>query len=193
VIDAAIVLAAGRGTRLGAPKVLLSVGGVPLVAQHRQRLRALPCARIVFVVPRALASSAATLVDDADALIVGVRTRSQAESLERGLDALGPALSPDDRVLVTPVDLVPPRLETLRALVAALDQAPVVAPSYRGHHGHPVLMRRDVLDAYTCGESASLPPLNRVIAPLRYFVEVEDPAVLVDLDEPADLARAERG
>jgi CTP:molybdopterin cytidylyltransferase MocA len=193
VIDAAIVLAAGRGTRLGGPKALLRVRGVPLIVQHLRRLRELGCARMVFVVPDALAAEATAVLADPAALVVGVDTSSQAESLQRGLRALDAALASDACLLITPVDLVPPRLDTLRALAAAMDAgASAVAPSHAGRHGHPLLVRRRLLDEYT-NDDEPLPPLNRVVAERRHFVEVDDAAVLADLDEPADVARVERG
>jgi molybdenum cofactor cytidylyltransferase len=169
------------------------VRGVPLLLQHLRRLRELGCERIVFVVPDALAAEATAVLADPAALILGVETSSQAESLQRGLRVLDAALASDACLLITPVDLVPPRLDTLRALAAAMDAgASASAPSHAGRHGHPLLLRRRLLDAYANGDD-SLPPLNRVVAEHRHFVEVDDPAVLADLDEPEDVARAERG
>src|SRR4029079_9655169 len=114
-------------------------------------------------------------------------------------DELGPAgslawaasrLGDADRVLITPVDTAPARRETVARLLARLDADPAllaVRPSYHGRRGHPVAALPAVLGRYL---EARPPPLRDHLASLgeRCADEaVEDPAVLVDLDRPADV------
>jgi molybdenum cofactor cytidylyltransferase len=170
----AIVLAGGRGLRMGGPKALLCVDGSPLVVQHVRRLREARCDRIVVVVP-----SGARAKVVVDAVVLARDTPSQAHSLVEAVRALGPC----DRVLVTPVDFTPARIETLNALAARDGQ--VVVPRYHGRRGHPVLVRRNVLRGYERGEAR---PLREVLAGARVLeVDIDDPAVLRDYDTPADL------
>jgi CTP:molybdopterin cytidylyltransferase MocA len=183
VIAAAIVLAAGHGTRMGAPKALLRVHGEWLLAAHARRLVEAGCARVLVTVPTALrAQIAATL--DAPATVLGVDTASQGETLAAALRALQAEapLGDADRVLVTPVDLRPPALATLNSLAAAA--ADVVCPRHRGRNGHPLIARWRVL-APCLGDAP--PPLDRLVAGLRTWVETDDPATIEDFDAPGDV------
>lgn len=176
----ALILAAGRGARMGAPKALLVLDGEPLIARHVRSLRALGCARVVVAAPGALVERVRALAGEAE--VVGVDTASQAETLAALLRHVG-AIDPTERVLVTPVDLRPPRLDTLRALVEAGGDA--VHPRHRDRNGHPLIVRAALLAPYR--QPGDPPPLDLAVAAARRAVEVDDPAVIDDFDRPADL------
>lgn len=111
----------------------------------------------------------------------------QAGSLAVGVQALPHNVK---LVLITPVDALPPRPETFQAIVAALKPGVLaVTPTYQGKRGHPVLVRRSVLDVYEQGH----PPLREVLAalgPKRILVETDDPNVLSDLDDAERVVEA---
>lgn len=171
-----IVLAAGAGQRMGGPKADLVLDGTTLLAQHVARLREVSAAHVVAVVraPQAV---------DAE-LVVGA-TAHPGASLARAVAALERfAAHAGDAVIVTPVDLRPPSVTTLRTLVAALGVADAATPRYAGRSGHPAVVRRAVLAPYR----TSAPRLRDVLAAVRRLrVDVEDPSVLGDFDTPADL------
>lgn len=173
---AGIVLAAGEGRRMGRPKAELVVGGRTLLERHVARLEALGAAQIVVVARRPVTTRAELCV---------AATRSQAESLA----VAAAALRAVDAVVVTPVDLVPPAEATYRALLSALtDDLRAITPTFRGHGGHPVVVRPEVLVA-AYRRAAAPPPLNRVLGALgrdRLRLAVDDALVLGDLDTPAD-------
>jgi CTP:molybdopterin cytidylyltransferase MocA len=131
-----------------------------------------------------------------EARVLAVATSAQAESLAAGLQSLDEAChTPDDVILVTPVDMLPAALATHHALLASLTgQALAVTPVHRGRGGHPVIARRALLAPY---EGAHVPPpLREVLATAgeaRLRVEVEDPRVLGDLDYPADVRALRTG
>jgi CTP:molybdopterin cytidylyltransferase MocA len=183
VIAAAIVLAAGRGTRMGAPKALLRVDGVWLLEAHAHRLLEVGCARVLAAVPADLRMPA--LPDGVRVLVVA--TASPGETLAAALRALESetSLSDDDRVLITPVDLRPPSAATLAALVAA--SADAACPRHRGQHGHPLLVRAGLLAPYRRGEA---PALTTLLGDRRHFVDVDDRVTVEDLDTPGDLPGA---
>ncbi len=174
------MLAAGRGTRMGGPKALLVVDGEPLILQHARRLRALGCARVVLAVPIGIADEVGALVADAE--VLGLDTSSQAATLSASLRFVGP-LDPMERVLITPVDLRPPRLDTLRAL--ATFDGDAVFPRHRGRNGHPLLVRARLLEPYL--GAVDPPPLKETLAAVRVAVDIDDPAVLGDFDRRDDL------
>jgi CTP:molybdopterin cytidylyltransferase MocA len=178
-VIAGIVLAAGKGTRLGGSKARLAIGGAPLACLHVRAFRAIGAWPVLVVRPE----DAVCFAREA-ALVVTSEERDQAGSLARAVEAL-----PREVVaaLVTPVDLVPAAPATLVALRDALDATcDAVTPAYAGRRGHPVLVRRAVLEA------RARQPLREVLAalgPRRRVVEVDDPAVLGDLDLAADVLR----
>lgn len=185
--SAAIVLAAGEGRRMGGPKALLMVDGKPLIAAHVQRLREVGCQPII-VVTRTV--TAAAIGDMPDVRVICADTGSMAESLHVGLSMLTPR--PDRVVLVAPVDTLPARCATLRALLtaAASEGTQVATPRYRGQSGHPIALREQLLRT---GFAGTLRDLVRGAGAQRGTIEVDDPAVLVDLDTPVDLATLRPG
>jgi molybdenum cofactor cytidylyltransferase len=111
--------------------------------------------------------------------------RGQTSSLQAGLRALDqPA---NQAVVLCLVDHPAVSTHVIRKLVAAFEQsaAPVVIPTYQGQRGHPVLISRALfaeLLALSANEGA-----NTVVREHRHstqFVEVDDPGVLVDVDDP---------
>ncbi len=123
---AAVVVAAGRGERLGGdvPKALIAVGGRPLVAHAVAGLRAVGIRDVVVVHPvDAEASFEAALVDlDPLRLVPGGATRRL--SVRAGLDAL-PAGTVRVAVHDAARGLQPP--DVIAAAIAAVDGGVVAA------------------------------------------------------------------
>jgi molybdenum cofactor cytidylyltransferase len=190
----AILLGAGDGTRMGGSKARLIVGGEPLAKLHAERARDAGCDTVILVTrpeiaplfepPRfaaikGLRVATSTARDPSGSLAVGLR----ASGLGAGVDA-------DDGeqiVLVTPIDALPARPETIALLFAAvrggLDAA---TPRHGGRGGHPIVARARVL----LEAAASALPLRDVLAALgvkRLRVDVDDPAIGTDMDTPADV------
>jgi molybdenum cofactor cytidylyltransferase len=181
------ILAAGASTRLGEPKALARLG--PRTALEH------------------LAAAAAG-VDPRPLVVVGAHAREiraaafqlcewvenpfwemgRASGLALARDRAGPV-----DLLVAPVDAPLVSASTFAALAAAWRAAGEPARGWlapreglTGRHGHPVLVGRTLL-AELEGIS-DLRDLRRRAAPL-FDLELADPAVLDDLDTPADLAR----
>lgn len=174
-----VVLAAGLGGRMGGRKARILLGEVPLVAAHAMRLREAGAREVVAVVR----------AEDEELLRGRARVAissevDQAGSLARGLDRLA---SGGDLVIVTPVDVLPASVATIRALARAIaGGAAAAVPTLGGKGGHPVAVRASVLHA---GRGR---PLRDVLAELGaqcLRVEVDDAAVLTDLDAPEDVER----
>jgi CTP:molybdopterin cytidylyltransferase MocA len=177
----AIVLGAGLGRRVGGRKARLLVEGEMLIVHHVRRARSAGFAPLVVAHPddraefEGLAQVAvSTAPDQAGSLAVGVR-----------------ALPADaEVVLVTPVDVLPASDGTLRGMLGVLTaDVLAVTPICEGKGGHPVLVRRSVLDAYADAQ----PPLRDVLSALgarRVRWETDDRSVLGDLDDPQRVLEA---
>lgn len=182
-VTAAIVLAAGAGTRAGGPKSRLLLRGVPLPLAHVARLKEAGFRDVVVV---ARPEDEAWL--RASALVIVSTEPDQAGSLARGVAAL-----PADATLVavSPVDALPAATETLTKLRAAMtDDVRAATPRFQGRAGHPVLVRRDALDVYLSGAPRPLRDVLQDLGETRVLVDVLDVAVTTDLDTAEQIAHA---
>jgi len=162
----AVVLAAGGGRRMGRPKALLPLDGEPLLLWHIRAYASLGL-RVTVVIGaeaprvRAVVPAGVRVVENRD-----WAATDPAASAWLALEGLGDCL-------LSPVDLPPPRPETLAALIAATGDA---VPRFRGRDGHPVRLaaphRPGRLD-----ERLRLAPR----------VEVSDPGCVLNFNVPGDL------
>ncbi|MFO0652062.1 MAG: NTP transferase domain-containing protein [Polyangiales bacterium] len=186
-VDLALVLAAGEGRRMGAPKAALTWGHRPLAIAHAVAALDAGCAEVRVVVR-------APVVASFPALPAGARWVFSRED-----EALGPAgsivaalcegLGGASLIAVSPVDLDPDAWRCLGALSAAFEDARVMAakPRYEGRSGHPVLVRAGVLAPYLRREARPLRDVLRALGAGLVSVPVDVAAVPGDLDTPDDL------
>jgi molybdenum cofactor cytidylyltransferase len=144
----ALILAAGRGARMGGPKALLTLDGETFLARVARLLRRPGVERVTAVVGHeaervrreaALPADVVTLVNSryADGMLTSIRA---------GLDAAEAAGA--DAVLVHPVDHPLVEAATVDAVVAALGGGATIAvPSHGGHRGHPAGFARGAWEA----------------------------------------------
>ena len=143
---AAIVLAAGASTRFGSPKqaVLLE----PVLERVRQSV----VDEIVVVLGAHSVESSARVVHCPD------WERGRGASLRCGLAALGDEVEAAVVVLADGPDLSPAALDRV-VEVWAESAAEVVAATYGGNRGHPVLLARAAWERIPDDGARSLPAL----------------------------------
>ena len=187
----ALLLAAGRSSRMGGPnKLLVNVDGEPMVRRALRTLQAVPLAPIIVVL-----GPAAGAVRQALGGLAGWQACSAPESADHqvSVDAGLRALPADlDAILVMLSDQPLLDAADLRWLVdqwCALPRGCALVPVFEGRRGNPVIvdaaMRAPILEAGPAvgarGYLASHPALvRRVEAPNDHFV--------VDIDTVDDLA-----
>lgn len=190
----AIVLAAGKSTRMGRAKATLPLPG------GRTFLT-----RIVATFQDAGVEDVIVVVGfEADAIVAsfdasGLTARFVANSeYERGqLSSLVAGISVADRpgvagALVTLVDVPLIRSETVRAVVERYRRthAAIVRPVRGPMHGHPVLIDRALFDAIRHADAAvGVKPIIRAHASAAGDVDVEDEGAFTDIDTPEDYER----
>ena len=117
-------------------------------------------------------------------------SRGQLSSLQEALSVL--AGRPPQGLLVSPVDQPLIEVDTVRRVMEEWSRsaAPIVRPSWRGRHGHPVLFDARVLDELReANVSLGARAVVRAHAAEAHDVEVDDPGAFEDIDTPEDYRR----
>ena len=193
---AAIILAAGRGTRFGArqSKLTASCCGAPILGHVAAKALASGALPVILVtghdsefVERAVDGLALTIVHNTD------YEQGLSTSLRAGLAALEDDIS---GTLVMLGDMPLVTVETLSRLIAAHSQASAdcaaIIPRYKGLRGNPALLRRSMFcDVTRLVGDKGAGQLFAGPAPVE-FLDVDDPGVITDIDTPEDLARLGR-
>ena len=190
---AAIVLGAGKSSRMGANKLLMPIKGRPMIVRTVDAVL-MSSARPVIVVSGNAAAEVERALKGRE--VTFVRNPHYAEGLSTSLRA-GLAALPDDSdgVLVCLGDMPAVSAAAMAKLIAALNPAEgrgIVVPTYQGKRGNPVLFARDYF-----GEAAAARGdggAKHVIAEHEDVVcevEMDDASVLADADTPAAFAALE--
>ena len=183
----AILLAAGRSQRMGAPKPLLPVRGRPAVVRCLECLRDSQVADIVLVVN----PEGGDIVNAAGGFPVRVAVNElpgsdMAGSVKAGMflvehDATGILVCLCDHPLVSP--------DTIASMTSAHSRMPgaIVIPAFRGRKGHPTLFPRRILE--DLGTFATLRDLIGHHPAKILLLDVDDEGVVLDMDTPEDYQR----
>jgi len=139
VLSAGLVLAAGAGRRFGGTKQLAELGGRPLIEHALSALGALE--RVVVVLgARADEVRAGADLGAAELVVCTRWAEGMSASLRCGLDALAGA----EEVVIALADqpfVTPAVVERVRSA-----RGPAARAVYDGAPGHPVVIRRPLLD-----------------------------------------------
>ncbi|WP_201094315.1 NTP transferase domain-containing protein [Thiocystis minor] len=185
---AGLILAAGRSSRMGSPKALLRFDGLTALEQNvaRMRLAGIDDIRVV------IGHDAERIRSAHPDLPVRWIENPQPERgmLSSILTGVAQLRRDEVAMLLQPVDIP---LVSPKSLAALLDQwrrqqAPVIYPVFKHRRGHPPLI---ALDSVPFGTHWDQPGglrvcLHRFDPDRSIEIDVEDPAILVDYDTPAD-------
>jgi molybdenum cofactor cytidylyltransferase len=187
----AVLLAAGQSRRMGGTnKLLAEIGGVPMVVRVAQRLLASRARPIVAVL-----GNRADEIDKAIGRLPVARVRNPdfAEGLSTSLKC-GLAALPDDLdatlVCLGDMPLISGRhIDRLIAAFNPLEGRAIVVPTRHGKRGNPVLWaRRFFAEMMQISGDVGARHLIGEHAELVAEVEMDDDAILVDIDTPEALA-----
>jgi molybdenum cofactor cytidylyltransferase len=179
---AAIVLAAGAGTRFGGDKLSAQFRGTPLLAHAIGAARAAPVQRVILVCPPAFDSSLWPNIET-----IRITSDALSASLAAGVAGVGDAEGAF--IFLGDMPLVPHGIAA--KLAAHLGENFAAMPRWHGKPGHPVL-----LAARAFPEIAKLTGDQGAGAILKNrkdvtFVDSEDEGVMLDVDRAEDIARLE--
>ena len=166
---------------MGRPKALLEFQGETFLGRL-QRILLAHCAPVVVVLGHDAAAVRPILDPRALAAVNPDPERGMLSSLQAGLDLLCDA----ERVLFLPLDYPAIHPETIAHLCAA-PMCEIAMPRYQGRRGHPVLISQEIVrELLALGVGGAARDVIRNHNEAIRYVDVNDPAILMDVDTPED-------
>jgi molybdenum cofactor cytidylyltransferase len=181
-----LILAAGESSRIGRPKALLKIGKETFAERITNVLHSAGIEKITLVAGPHYEEIRKNL-DEVTVVFNAQYTFGQFSSLQAGLRQIS---AKPESVIVWPVDLPLVRTDTVAALIKSAQNNPITVPVYHGKKGHPV-----VYSAETIKKILSMEPTHTGKDLFEYFkdritlIDVEDAAVLIDIDTSEDYER----
>jgi len=185
----AIVLAAGRSTRMGRAKALLPIGsGETFLSRIVRTLRDAEVDDVVVVIGH----EPQEIIADVERRGLAVRFAVNPDFDKGQLSSLVAGLTVIDRPgvvasLITLVDVPLVSATTVRAVIDRYlaTRASVVRPVANGRHGHPVIFDRALFDRFRAADPAlGAKVVVRQHASAQGEVEVSDAGAFLDIDTP---------
>ena len=188
---AAVVLAAGRSLRMGAPKLLLPFGRGTLIDAVLSGVLASRVDEVVVVLGAHREAVEAVVSRHPVRTVVNPEIEGgMLSSVRCGFRALGREAS---AVLICPGDHPFAPAAIIDRLIAGRERTGkgIIVPAHKGRRGHPVLIdRRYGNEVETLDAAIGLRQLLRAHPDDVLEVPVRTPAVLADVDRPADYRKA---
>lgn len=197
-----LILAAGESSRMGTDKALLpwpptvpgeaTPPGQTLLSAAILALQ--PCTRAIVVVAGNNAEAVSPIAAAHGAFLARnpAPERGQFSSLQVGLREL---LARGCRAgMITPVDCPPLSTASLKLLCASFEEALrrgfwAVAPENHGKHGHPLLVNRELIDAFLAASvSSNAREVLHAHANLVQYVSVPDALAKAGMNTPEEYA-----
>jgi molybdenum cofactor cytidylyltransferase len=186
----ALVLAAGRSSRMGQPKALLPLGTDTFLTRIVGTLREAEVEEIVVV----LGCEAEVVAEALSSARLSVRAVVNEQFEQGQLSSLIAGLAAIDRPdvvagLVTLVDMPLVTAATVRAVLSCYGRthALVVRPTRDNRHGHPVLFDRSLFsDLRAADPEAGIKSVVRAHSSPAGEVRVDDDGAFLDVDTPSE-------
>ena len=190
----AIVLAAGRSSRMGRAKATLPAGdGHTFLTRIVRTFLDADVDDVIVVVGHDADAIAASFSESglpARFVVNRDYDRGQLSSLLAGLDVIDrPGVT---AVLVTLVDVPLVSPATVRAVIDSYrrTRAPIVRPTSGDRHGHPLLIDRSIFGALRAADpSTGAKPIVRAHATAAGDIAIDDEGAFTDIDTEEDYRR----
>lgn len=186
----AIVLAAGKGQRLGGAKALLlwpdgEGGEVPLAIAHARRFLELGVGRVQVVLRPGQVGLLLPFAGPGIELVGS--NRDEALGAAGSLQVAAERLAEGESAWVAPVDTVPPTRGTWDELARGPKGRSGLRPRALGKGGHPVWLSEPIVGLYRRGEARPLRDVLRERMDEVVSVDVSDPSVLININTRDDV------
>jgi CTP:molybdopterin cytidylyltransferase MocA len=185
----ALILAAGKGTRMGTPKALMSSGSEPWWQTQLSRLHQAHIESVWVLSPEVHSIIGLGSLAPAN-VVLSDAARPMFSSIRAGIDSL--RARPPRGIYILPID-VPASRD--RALWLSLQSTSVpTAPTFQGKRGHPIFLPwawiTSTFDPQlaTASDPESL-RLDELLRPSVLEIPANDPVVVCNLNTPEDFRR----
>lgn len=179
---AAVILAAGAGTRFGGPKALAEIEpGVRFIDRVVTLASDAGADPVIAVLPNGVAAERPART------VVGNPQNEPIVSLRQGLMQLANSVA--EATLVWPVDHPFVSLESVLAILDAFKRtrAPIVIPVHETRRGHPGLFARDTWRELMTVQQDGARGVIHAYGDRVMEVDVADAGVIRNIDRPSDL------
>ncbi len=187
---AAVVLAAGRGTRMGGAKMTALLGGRPLVRYPHEAAAASRAEPLVTVVGHQSETVFAALAGIDSQIVENPRFEDgMSTSLQAGLASLPESVAGAVILLGDMPHVTPAIIDRLLDAFAAAPSAHAVVPVVNGQRGNPILLARRLFpEVMKLSGDVGARRLLAAAGDSVVEVPIDDAAVLTDVDTPEALA-----
>jgi molybdenum cofactor cytidylyltransferase len=195
----AIVPAAGNSIRMGAPKLLLPMGGETMIERALAAWRTTGVEKIVVVVrPGDQELAIVCRAQNVDVIVPPVAPPEMKDSVQFGLRHIGAKFAPtvEDAWLLAPADMPNLSPRVIHGLISAhrSNRPAVLVPTLGGKRGHPVLFPWTLAaEVYSLQATEGLNVLRQRHASREVPCDWVEPAGALafgDIDTPEDYQRA---
>lgn len=194
---AGVILAAGASSRMGREKALLPWKGGSFLSTAIQGLQRVTDLVLVIVGPHNQAELAPVIYANAAFLVLNPHPEDgQFSSLQRGLEEV--LNRGRDAAILTLVDRPAPQPETIAQLKNAFtnsaDQVWAVVPEHSGRHGHPIVIGREMIEAFLrASDSSTARDVEHAHQGNIFYMAVDDPVVAVNVNTTEDFEKLRPG
>jgi molybdenum cofactor cytidylyltransferase len=187
-VTCGLILAAGESRRMGSPKALLKFQGetfldrlIGLFSRRCSPVIVVLGAHHQIVQAGSRRAAEASMVENPDFRL------GQLSSMQCGLRVVP---EDADSVLFTLVDHPAVMPATLSALLDADVRPPLRIPRFEGRRGHPIRISKSLIPEFLAlpAGSSAREVVTRHAAEIAY-IDVDDPGILADVDDPSRYAR----
>jgi molybdenum cofactor cytidylyltransferase len=193
---AGVILAAGASSRMGRNKALLPWRDGTFLSSAIRALQ--PVTELVIVVAGDNQSEIAPVAyANAAFLVVNPHPeQGQFSSLQRGLEEV--LNRGRDAAIITLVDRPAAQMQTIEQLksvfIASPDQIWAVVPEHEGRHGHPIVVGREMIEAFLRAPGSSTArDVEHAHQNNILYVAVDDPLVTVNVNTEEDYEKLRLG
>lgn len=181
----ALILAAGSGSRIGTPKLMLEIDGKSFINAIIDRLQSAGIKNIVCVVSEMTYGWAKKNIRDFKIVVNPKPERGMISSVFYGMESIDKC----DGVMIIPVDHPYVETDTYKSLIIESEKNTdvIIKPRFNGKSGHPIIIPYDLANKIT--EDDFNTGLNDVIKKSIYkhiYVDVEDNGILKNINKKED-------
>jgi molybdenum cofactor cytidylyltransferase len=186
-----IILAGGQSSRIGQPKALLSIGPETFSECIANKMKRAGVDQVYLITGVDDQKIKDALKDKIPAeIIFNERSKGgQISSLKAGIRCISPE---SDGVLVWPVDLPLIKVQTVSKILKSFqsNQKAIVIPTHKERRGHPIVIGRELMtDLLRLPSEHTTRDFLASHATNVLEIDLDDPAILIDIDTPEDYAK----